>query len=88
MTHWHRPMRREPPLVPLPKKVPPIGPELPPPIDPTTPIPTDLPMAPSDESIEAPLLISSAAFDVRAVSRPHASRERQDGVAADLVFIR
>jgi hypothetical protein len=25
MTHWHRPMRREPPLVPLPKKVPPIG---------------------------------------------------------------
>jgi hypothetical protein len=55
MTHWHRPMGREPPLVPLPKKVPPIGPELPPPIDPTTPIPTDLPMAPSDESIEAPL---------------------------------
>ena len=55
MTHWPRPMRREPPLVPLPKKVPPIGPELPPPIDPTTPIPTDLPMTPSDESIEAPL---------------------------------
>src|ERR1700730_7794329 len=103
MTHWHRPMRREPPLVPLPKKVPPIGPELPPPIDPTTPIPTALPS-----------LISSAAFDVWAVTPrplyrrrsgrarcrpqdqgqprapfcPHASRGRQDGVAADLVSIR
>jgi hypothetical protein len=55
MTRWHRPMRHEPPLVPLPKKVPPIGPELPPPIDPTTPIPTDLPTAPSEEPIEAPL---------------------------------
>ena len=54
MTRWHRPMRHEPPLVPLPKKVPPIGPELPPPIDPTTPIP-DLPTAPSEEPIEAPL---------------------------------
>jgi hypothetical protein len=55
MTSWHRPMRHEPPLVPLPKKVPPIGPELPPPIDPTAPIPTDLPMAPSDSDRGAAL---------------------------------
>ena len=55
MTRWYRPMRHEPPLVLPPKKVPPIGPELPPPIDPTTPIPTDLPTAPSEEPIEAPL---------------------------------
>jgi hypothetical protein len=52
MTSWHRPMIHEPPLVPLPKKVPPIGPELPPPIDPTMPIPADLPSPPPVEPIE------------------------------------
>jgi hypothetical protein len=55
MTSWHRPMMHEPPMVLPPKKVSPIGPELPPPIDPTMPIPADLPLPPPVEPIEAPL---------------------------------
>ena len=43
-----------PPMVLLPRKVPPIGPELLPPIDATAPIPGDLP-TPAFDPIEPPL---------------------------------
>jgi hypothetical protein len=54
MTGWHWPMTHEPPMVLLPRKVPPIGPELLPPIDATAPIPGDLP-TPAFDPIEPPL---------------------------------
>jgi hypothetical protein len=54
MTGWHWPMTHEPPMVLLPRKVPPIGPELLPPIDATAPIPRDLP-TPAFDPIEPPL---------------------------------
>jgi hypothetical protein len=55
MTRWHWPMMQEPPMVPPPKKVRPIGPELPPPLDPTMPIPTDLLTPLPDEPVPAAL---------------------------------
>jgi hypothetical protein len=55
MIGWQWPMRSEPPMVLLPRKVPPIGPELPQPPDVTAQIPwRDLP-PPAFGPMEPPL---------------------------------